>query len=176
MRVSQLFIAGIVISLLVLPFWVKAHGGMMMDFDTLQPDRSIEIMESIEDKALNSAELHEEMENLMAKMMQGNLTDDEANRMVELMNKYPGVHNMMMNRMMIAMMNGPRGSGGFTNTDTMPYRPGALPGFMYFWSSIVMTFFLVWLVVGFLAIIFLYRKISRLKNVDKKYGEDNKER
>jgi hypothetical protein len=71
-----------------------------------------EIMRYIEDAALGE-EVHEEMEELMTKMMAGSLNETEAKRIIELMNEHPGPHGMMMNRMGMgaAMMSPSQGIG-----------------------------------------------------------------
>lgn len=72
-----------------------AHGPMM-SFDEAISARGT--MQYLEDRALGN-ELHEEMEGLMAKMMSGDLSEAEADRLLSFMNKYPGPMSMMMNRM-----------------------------------------------------------------------------
>lgn len=83
----------------VLPLSASAHG--VGEVDATAPFVGVQKME---DRMLGE-ELHEEMESLMQKMMADRLTDDEAARMVELMNRFPGAGSMMMGRMM--------GMGGF---------------------------------------------------------------
>ncbi len=121
-----------------------AHGGMM-DFGS--NSASFTMMEQLEDRAMGD-ETHEEMENLMAKMMTGNLSEAEAQRMVALMNEYPGPYGMMMNRMM--------GTGG--NWGTMSW--GNSGGFNYSWAWLFWATMLVWLAVGILLIIWLIKKIQ----------------
>lgn len=89
------YILLVVITLLV-PLWVAAHGESV-EFNETQASQ--DMMRYIEDQALGD-ELHEEMEGLMTKMMTGELSQEGADRLAELMEQYPGPHGMMMGRMM----------------------------------------------------------------------------
>lgn len=138
------------ISLFILPILVGAHSGggdMMADFSDIDIDT--EMIQFIEDKALGE-ELHEEMEGLMVRMMSGNLTEVEAERTIELMEEYPAPHSMMMNR--LTGMNFSQ-SGGI-----MPWT-GMMGGGFWFW--ILWLTSIVWLVVGILVIVWLWKKITK---------------
>src|SRR3989344_646547 len=82
---------------LFLPFNSLALGPGMMNFNDAQSSSGM--MRYIEDRAIGN-EAHEEMEELMVKVMAGTATQEEANRIAELMNQYPAVFSMMSNRMM----------------------------------------------------------------------------
>lgn len=81
---------------LFIPLWVGAHGESI-EFSENQT--SGDMMRYIEDQALGDG-LHEEMEGLMGKMMAGELTQEEADRLAQLMDERPGPMGMMMGRMM----------------------------------------------------------------------------
>ena len=114
------------------------------------------MMRSIEDRALGD-ELHEEMEDLMIKMMSGSMNEEEAQRMVELMNEYPGVQGIMMGRMMMA--NYSDNNYGWSGM-TMPW--GMMSGSwglgLFSWFGALLS--IVWLLVGVLAMVWLWKKIS----------------
>lgn len=141
---------------LALPVFVLAHGSIM-DFDS--SFTGPEMMRYIEDRALPSDQLHEEVENLMVKMMAGSLTETEANRMVEIMNQYPGPMGMMMGR--LGMMEGGWGGsfGGKNNNSMMNWGYGfnVLAGA---WLWLIFLSLIVWLIVGILAAIWLWKKIQ----------------
>lgn len=140
---------------LALPAFVLAHSSMM-DFDS--SFTGPEMMRFIEDRALNSDELHEEMENLMVKMMTGELTETEANKMVEIMNQYPGPMGMMMNRMVGGMM-----GNNFSNiggSGMMGWGYGVAGGWTNIWFWLVLFSVIIWLIVGVLAAIWLWKKIQ----------------
>jgi len=126
--------------ILAVPFVAQAHG--MMNFN--QVNGGLEMMSYVEEQSMGP-ELHEEMESLMTKMMAGDMSEEEAGRMTELMNQYPGPSGMMMNRMMDA------GSGW----GMMPWSFGGF-GAGAFW-----LLYLVWLVAGVLAVIWLYKNIVK---------------
>ena len=129
----------------------------MMDFGSGGVARGFQMMESIEDQALGS-ELHEEMENLMEKMMLGSLTNEEVNRMIELMQQYPMPANMMMNRMMGTNMMAAMANGNLMD------GWGMMSGFNMMgngWFWLAALSFLVWLAVGVLAIIWLIQRIGK---------------
>src|SRR3989344_5898029 len=79
------------------PLLASAHGSGMMSGSAQTP---YQMMEFVEDEALGNDEIHEEMEELMVKMMTGAMSEEEANRMIALMDEYPAVSGMMMNRML----------------------------------------------------------------------------
>ncbi|MEX1063716.1 MAG: hypothetical protein WED06_00055, partial [Candidatus Paceibacterota bacterium] len=89
------YIISFIVFVLLSPVFVSAHG-MVDGFDEVTTGPGM--MRYIEDTALGE-ELHEEMEDLMVKMISGQLTESEAGRVVTLMNQYPGPHALMMNRL-----------------------------------------------------------------------------
>jgi Flp pilus assembly protein TadB len=143
-----------VLSFLALPAFVLAHG--MMDFDSSATGP--EMMRYMEDRALASDELHEEMENLMVKMMTGKLTETEANRMVELMNQYPGPMGMMMGR--LGMGQGMWGRNWPQNMMSMMNWGSGFNFFTGAWVWLVFLSVIVWLIVGILAAVWLWKKIQ----------------
>lgn len=56
-----------------------------------------EAMQSVEEQSMN-ASVHAEMEGLMTKMMEGDLTPAEEERLVQLMERYPAGYGMMLDR------------------------------------------------------------------------------
>lgn len=119
------------------------------------------MMRDLEYRALGSG-LQTEMQELMTKMMagNGNLTEEETEKMIGFMNQYPGPYNMMMNRMMAqnlgwgerrdnmwGMMNWANGSGW-----------GGWFAAFWFIAS------LIWLGVGVLILIWLFKKVLEKKN------------
>jgi hypothetical protein len=109
------------------------------------------MMRTIENRALGD-DLHEEMEDLMVKMMAGTMTEAEAQRMVELMDQYPGAQSMMMGRMM--------GMNGVGDFDMMPFGTGG--GFdTSVWAWVAGLTSLVWLAAGVLAVIWLGKQIIK---------------
>ena len=138
-----------VLSLAALAPGVSLAHGTMMDFGSLQTGPAM--MEYVEDQALQNDELHEEMEDLMVKMMTGELSEQEANRMVALMDEYPGPMNMMMNRMNI--------TGG--NWSMMQRFHSGVSGGGAFFLWFIPLLWIVWLVVGILAIVWLWKQIQK---------------
>lgn len=140
------------ILLLIIPIVVSAHAGeATTDFTEVQTGS--EMMRYIEDQALGE-ELHEEMENLMVKMMAGNMTEAEAGRMAELMEQHPGPQSMMMGRMM-----GANFEQGFGNQGMMGF--GGFMGGGGLWSLIMVLISLMWLAIGALAIVWLWKQVSK---------------
>ena len=130
-----------------------AHG-MMMDFDTLETGPAM--MEYVEDQALQNDELHEEMEELMGKMMAGDLAEAEATRLAQLMDEYPGVGGMMMNRMGMLAPYGTEGS----RSGIQGFHNGVSGvGLLFLWFIPLLC--IVWLVVGILAIVWLWKQIQK---------------
>ena len=85
----------LLLALVMLPVVSSAHTGET----TTSQEPGFMMMQQVEDHALGD-ELHEEMEDLMMKMMSGELSQGETERMVELMSQHPGPGSMMINRMM----------------------------------------------------------------------------
>ncbi|PIT92453.1 MAG: hypothetical protein COU08_02365 [Candidatus Harrisonbacteria bacterium CG10_big_fil_rev_8_21_14_0_10_42_17] len=133
--------------LIVMPFIASAHG-------VTNTTSGFGMIQTIEDEALGD-DLREEMENLMEKMITGTMTEEEQSRMLELMNQYPGPHGIMMNR--------------FLNSDAafdshmgmMSWGGMAYGGARTVWPWLIGLMYLVWLVVGILAIIALRQIITK---------------
>ncbi len=104
------------------------------------------MMQQIEDQALGD-ELHEEMEDLMTKMMMGDLSQTEVDRLVELMDQYPGPGSMMMGR--LAGM-GTFGSGFSSFNKNSMMR---LNGVVGFGEGLLMILFWILVVVGIVALV-----------------------
>lgn len=128
------------LALAMMPVAVNAHTG---DTTTSQ-ESGFMMMQQVEDQALGD-DLHEEMEDLMIKMMSGDLSQMEADRMIELMDQYPGPGSMMMGRMMGSGMFG-SGFNSFNNNSMMGY------GFSGFGGSFLMILFWALVIVGVVAL------------------------
>lgn len=132
----------------LLPFYSFAHGPMMNFGDiTTGP----EMMRYVEDKAVG-ADAHQEMEELMIKMMSGKMSEEEANILGEMMKQYPGSYGMMMNR--ISVKDG-------SSWNMMSGWNQAI-GWGIIWLWVIMLSWFVWLVVGALLIIWLVKRIFGL--------------
>ncbi len=99
-----------------------------------------------------NATVHAEMQGLMEKMIAGDMTPAEQDRLVQLMNQYPAGYSTMLDRM--------TGSGtGIISTDSGFWQGMPYYGMMLVFMPIAMVlgglFFLVWLIVGLLAILWL---------------------
>lgn len=127
-----------------------------MSFDPSFSGADDAMMRYIEDQGLQSDELHEEMENLMVKMMSVELDEAEANRMVELMNQYPGPMGMMMGRM--NMMQSDFGNNWDQN---MMNRDYGLKVWAGAWMWFIFLSVIVWLIVCILAAIWLWKQIQK---------------
>jgi len=135
-----------VIALLVVP---SVTGSVSAS--AINTDAGYGMMRTIETRALGD-ELHEEMEDLMVKMMAGTMTEVEAQRMVELMDQYPGAQSMMMSRMM-----GMNGFGGF---GMMPFGGGnSFGSSTWVWVAGLTSF--VWLAAGALVVVWLGKQIVK---------------
>ena len=133
-----------------LPTTTLGHGPMM-DFGSLQTAPAM--MQYVEDQSLQNEELHEEMEDLMMKMMAGNLTEVEASRLAQLMDEYPGPMGMMINRMNMGTWGG--------NWDMMNgFGWGMMNGTATFFAWLAAITWIVWLAVGVLAIAWLWKQIQ----------------
>jgi hypothetical protein len=141
----------------LLPVFSLAHGGTMMNFGELQTGP--EMMEYVEDSVMGE-ELHEEMEQLMVRMMSGKMTQNEAGRITELMGQYPGPYGMMMNR-----LGGPSsGEGGSSSWNMMNMMSGwnGMMGWGGLWLLIFtlgwLVSWLVWIAAGVLLVVWLAKK------------------
>jgi len=130
---------------LLFPMSMFAHGNMM-DFNDAQGSSAM--MLYVEEQALDS-EIHEDMEGLMEKMMSGTLTQSEADRLGTFMEEHPGPYGMMMNRFLSTRAFGDEDMMGWNNT---------MPGF---WVWLCGATLLVWLAVGVLAIVWLWKQITK---------------
>ena len=126
----------------------------MMNFGELRTGP--EMMEYVEEGVMGE-ELHEEMEQLMVRMMSGTMMQDEAGRMTELMRQYPGPYGMMMNR----LGNQPANGGG-SGWNMMSGWNG-----MMGWGGLWLLIFtlgwfvswLVWIVAAVLLVVWLAKKL-----------------
>ncbi|QSZ68131.1 hypothetical protein RJ40_11810 [Methanofollis aquaemaris] len=118
-----------------------------------------EAMQSVEERSMN-ASVHAEMEGLMAKMMEGDLTPAEEDRLVQLMERYPAGYSMMLDRMMGNDYWGQPDGGPWHDMPGMPYY-GMMGGVMLLAMALAGIFLLVWLIVGILAIIWLLGLVSK---------------
>jgi hypothetical protein len=127
---------------------------------------SAQMMESVEVNVMGGP-MHDEMQGLVTKMMAGSLSSTDQARMVEIMNKYPGASNMMMTRMMggngqgLSGYQGMMGTGGVYSGAGMMGGAGMMDSGLMTGGSILITlFFVVWLIVGILAIIWLVKQLQ----------------
>jgi|GEM_PF-3486466 len=135
---------------------------------------SAQMMQSVEVSAMGQS-MHDEMQGLVTKMMAGSLSSTDQARMVEIMNKYPGGSNMMMTRMMGGTGQGGSGYPGMMGTNGQNYYgmmgtggvysgAGMMDaGLMTGGSILIVLFFLVWLIVGILAIIWFVKQLQKDK-------------
>lgn len=141
---KQILFALIVLGFLA-PSVAFAHGGMM---GVGSIDDGFEMMRYVEDQALGD-ELHEEMESLMAKMMSGSLTQEEQQRMVELMDENPGIGGMMSARMMGMVAASPAAGYGYMHGN------GDFFGAVFYWFLMS-----IWFLVGVLLVVWLIKNIT----------------
>lgn len=122
-----------------------------------------QMMESVEINAMGGP-MHDEMQGLVTKMMAGSLSTPDQARMVEIMNKYPGASNMMMTRMMGGNGQGWSGYPGMMGGYGATGGAGMMStGFMSLGVILVVLFFVVWLIVGILAIIWFVKQLQKDK-------------
>lgn len=130
-----------------LPVGVYAH---MTDLGS-NTSPGFMMMQQLEDQAIGNDALHEEMENLMAKMMSGSMSDAETNRMVALMQEYPSPMSMMLARQSLGdggmgrMLAGQGNFGGM-----MGYGWGNQPGQWIFWVTTILVWIFLLLAIAFL--------------------------
>lgn len=115
----------------VLPLTTFAHGtdnnlGMMMGGEVSSDGQMM--MRNMEDQMVGD-EVHQEMEELMQKMMTGNMTELEANQMLELMQENQLVGSMMMER----MMSGSSMGDNWTDIHHQQMARFHSPGYMIVW-------------------------------------------
>ncbi len=154
MDMKYTVITGIILLFMLVPPLVLAHGGNA----TGSTDSPAGMMRMMEDRAVDG-ETYREMEQLMRNMMAGELTKEESTRLTELMQEHPGVHATMMNRMTGGSAGGMMSGAAMPmmETGSVQQMPSALMGLL--WMSGLL--YLVWLIVGVLAIIWLWRQITR---------------
>jgi len=142
---------GVVLCVLLCALTAAGSAQMPM----MYPDETgYEMMRIVEEQSMN-ATVHEEMEGLMEKMVEGNMTSAEQDRLVELMHEYPAGYSTMMNRMLYEE------SGVYPHMTGGDYWAG-MPWWMTATMGVVMLggviFGLGWLIVGILAIAWLVRQ------------------
>jgi putative membrane protein len=150
----------LLVSLIVSPLFVSAHAGDSVDKD--QP--GFMMMQQIEDKSLNNNDaLHEEMEELMKKMMNGNLSEQESDKIAEFMKEFPGTGSMMLGRL---------ANGGGCHAESITNdNYHTMMGFEhggFFGGGIIMVFF--WALV-LLAIVLVIKYLVKNETTS---GESNK--
>lgn len=145
------FIFGL--GIILTPSFVLAQG--MINFSDAKTPSGM--MQYIEDKSLG-ADLHEEAEGLMEKMMTGKLTETEASRLVEIMNQYPAPMGMMLNR-----LNGKDDYQKFSGQNNwgMPHMGNYNGGYSDFWSWTAGLMHLVWLLISILALVWLWQRVAK---------------
>lgn len=129
-----------ILGLAIVPFISNAH----TEDNSTSQESGFMMMQQAEDQSLGDT-THEEMEDLMEKMMSGTLTETEADRTLELMDQYPGPSSMMMGRMM--------GMGTFGhelnslhNNSMMEYGMGGFNGGIFmilFWLLVIVGIFVL---------------------------------
>jgi len=144
------------IIVLLLPIYVFAHGPMMNFVDV---ETGPQTMQYIEENTLGS-DTHEEMEQLMTKMMSGTMTQEEVVKVTELMGQYPGPYGMMMVRLSSPQVNQLDGNGSGWN---MMSGWNSMMGWGLIWFWIFMFSWLVWIAVGILLVVWLIRKLLNFK-------------
>lgn len=140
----------LIFSFFVAPLGALAHGGTA-DNNFSEAQTAPQMMRYIEEQALENDKTHKEMEQLMVQMMRGELTQPQADRMVELMESYPGVHSVMMGRLSAAdgtLMGQHMGTGA-------PAGGVGVLGWLLIASAVV------WLIAGLMFVAHLGRKISQ---------------
>jgi hypothetical protein len=131
----------VLVVLFVVPFFVSAHTGSASFNQITTPH---EMMFYIEDQALGD-EIHEEMESLMEKMMEGSLSQEEAEQLLILMEENPVPNSIMMNRL------------GMTNNFGSPY--GHMFGGRYNFSGWLFTLtVIIWFFVGLFTLSWFMKK------------------
>ena len=142
-KIMKNILFSLLFALVLIPVASSAHTG---ETTTSQEPGSM-MMQQVEDQALGD-DLHEEMEGLMKKMLSGELSPGETDRMVELMDEHPGPGSMMMNRMMDM---GTFGSGsGFNSHNNNSMMGYGLSGFG---GGIVMILFWILVIVGIVVLV-----------------------
>lgn len=130
------------VGLLALPAVTSAH---LEDSDTMP------MMDSQNTGEVTHEEF-EEMEDIMLKMMNGEtLTDEEWQEMSEFMESHHGSYMPMMGFMGFGQNNFPMGGQG------MMWGAGSGGSFLY-WIFYATT--LIWLLVGILLVLYLFRKLN----------------
>jgi uncharacterized membrane protein YtjA (UPF0391 family) len=134
---------------LTIPFLTGAHG----ENATTQSNSGVMLMQQIEDSVVGD-ELHEEMENIMIKILSGKtLSDEEVADVTVFMQEYPGPHGMMMNRLgYSASHTGMHHGLGFSNNGM------GLSGFA--WGLMWLTPILFWAIL-ILIIVALFKWIKK---------------
>jgi hypothetical protein len=136
--------------------------GMMGGYGySIMTARGEEMMEAVESGAMGGV-VHDEMEDLMAKMMAGNLSAAEQSRMLAIMDQYPAASDMMFVRMSGGY--GPAGygmMGGYGPAYSLTGGTGMMDfGLMSVGALLFILFFIVWLVAGILLVIWLLQQLK----------------
>ena len=150
----------IIIIFISLPILAFAHPNSTEATQPLPPTTPM-MMRGLEYRALGS-DLQTEMQNLMTKMMSsnGNLTEEETQKMIGYMNQYPGPYNMMMNRMMAQNLG--RGERRDNMWGMMNWANSTGWGGWFGIFGFVIS--LVWLGIGVLILIWLFKKVFEKKS------------
>jgi hypothetical protein len=149
--------------------------GMMGGYGySMMNTRGGQMMEAVESGVMGET-LHDEMEDLMAKMMTGNLSAAEQSRIIAIMDQYPAASDMMFVRMSGGYGPGGYGmTGGYGGYSAGGYGPvygmtggtGMMDwGFMSAGALFFILFFIVWLVAGILLILWLLQQLKKDKAV-----------
>ncbi|MEI7858093.1 MAG: hypothetical protein WCH85_11420 [Methanomicrobiales archaeon] len=156
------------------------YGPGMMGGSGMMGAGGVQMMQSVEVSAMGQP-MHDEMQGLVTKMMAGSISSTDQARMVEIMNKYPGASNMMVTRMTggngqnlggyPGMMGtngqnyyGMMGTGGVYSGAGMMGGAGMMDaGLMTGGSILIVLFFIIWMVVGILAIIWFVKQLQKDK-------------
>ncbi|MFA4826156.1 MAG: hypothetical protein WC593_13470 [Methanoregula sp.] len=133
----------------------------------------VKMMESVEIRAMGNT-THAEMQDLVTRMMAGSLDTAGQQRMVELMNQYPGPSNMMVSRLAVGYGSTTGGYPGMMGGYGQYGYPGMMgggygqnygmmgmmnSGLMWLGYLLAILLFIVWLVVGILLVIWLHRQL-----------------
>ncbi|MEK7138952.1 MAG: hypothetical protein AAB799_02110 [Patescibacteria group bacterium] len=137
---------------ILIPASSFAHMGTMMNLGDIKTGP--QMMQYVEESVLGS-NAHEEMEQLMTKMISGEMTQEEASKMIELMNQYPGPYGMMMVR-----LGSPQVSGSGWN---MMSGWNSMMGWGIVWLWVLVLSGFVWLAVGILLVVWLIKKLLNFK-------------
>lgn len=152
-----IFVLGL--GIIVAPAFVSAQG--IVNFSEAKTPYGM--MQYLENKALGQ-ESYNEATDLMGKMMAGKLTETEADKLADLMNKHPGPMGMMTGQYGAlggyGMMAGSRNYSDWNNFGMrhMGYWGGEDSGA---WSWVGGLLSVVWLLISILALVWLWQKVTK---------------